>query len=121
MVRKLLFILTLFITTIAFTQNTEAGTTMVKSQIPVGKTITNVTAFPNPLNNKSIITFTSSLEQTVYFEVKNVLGKSVYKLKFLANSGSNEISFLKDNLTAGMYVYSIQSDTEIVSKRLVIK
>lgn len=120
MVRKLRFILTLFITSIAFAQNTEVGNVAVKTQVPA-KTITNVTAFPNPLNNKSIVSFTSSIEQTVYFEVKNVLGKSVYKLKFLANSGNNEISFLKDNLTAGMYVYSIQSDTEIVSKRLVIK
>lgn len=106
---------------IVFSQNTEPVNTTTKVQIPQGKTITSVSAFPNPSNNKTLVSFDSSLEQTVFFEVKNVLGKSVFKQKYIANSGLNEINFQKENLTPGMYIYSIQTDTEIVSKRLVIK
>jgi len=111
----------LFAFSIVFSQNTESLNTTTKVQLPKGKTITNVSAFPNPSNNKTLVSFDSSLEQTVFFEVKNVLGKSVFKQKYVANSGLNEINFQKENLTAGMYIYSIQTETEIVSKRLVIK
>jgi hypothetical protein len=110
----------LFTVSIVFSQNSESNIT-TKVQLPQGKTISNVSAFPNPSNNKTLVSFDSTLEQTVFFEVKNVLGKSVYKQKHIAISGLNEINFQKENLTAGMYIYSIQTDTEIVSKRLVIK
>ncbi len=118
--RITLLMVLLFTVSIVFSQNSESNIT-TKVQLPQGKTISNVSAFPNPSNNKTLVSFDSTLEQTVFFEVKNVLGKSVYKQKHIAISGLNEISFQKENLTAGMYIYSIQTDTEIVSKRLVIK
>ncbi len=119
--RITLLMVLLFTVSIVFSQNTESVNITTKVQLPQGKTISNVSAFPNPSNNKTLVSFDSTLEQTVFFEVKNVLGKSVYKQKHIVISGLNEISFQKENLTAGMYIYSIQTDTEIVSKRLVIK
>lgn len=121
MIKKLLLILFIFCTSHAFAQNTEVGNGLTKTQLPAGKTISDVTAFPNPLTSKSVISFYSASEQVVIFEVKNVLGKSVFKQSFLTNFGTNEITFQKENLTPGMYIYSIQTDAEIVSKRLVIK
>ena len=122
MVQKLFLIVFLTISSFVVAQTTDVGLlTAAKIQLPEGKTIANVTAYPNPLNNKSVISFYSSVAQNIVFEVKNVLGRSVYKQTYNTNSGTNEISFNKENLTAGMYIYSIQTDAEIVSKRLVIK
>ena len=53
--------------------------------------------------------------------VKNLLGKTVYKQEFLSKKGNKTFTFYKNNLESGMYIYSIQSDSGIISKRLVIK
>lgn len=85
------------------------------------QTISQVSAFPNPFNDESQIIFYSKNAQSILFEVKNILGRSVYKKEILSISGKNEIQFLKDKLASGMYIYSIQTNTETISKRLVIK
>lgn len=118
---KKLLIFVFFIGTVVFSQNNEESSVALKVQNPNGKTISEVAAYPNPFNIKSVISFNSTTEQIVIFEVKNVLGRTVYQQKIKTVNGKNEINFQKDNLTAGMYIYSIQTDTEIVSKRLVIK
>jgi len=84
-------------------------------------TITQVAAYPNPLDKETQITFYSNIAQNVIFEVKNVLGKSVYKIKVQAKIGRNNLIFNKQKLSSGMYIYSLQTNAEVVSKRLVIK
>ena len=84
-------------------------------------TISQVSAYPNPFNVESQIIFQSKSTQTILFEVKNILGKRVYNKEILALQGENIISFFKNKLASGMYIYSIQTDTETISKRLVIK
>jgi hypothetical protein len=119
MVKNLLYSILFLFTSFAFAQTNDNGALVNKKQEE--KTITNLSASPNPLNIKSVISFDSTREQTVYFEVKNVLGKSVLKQKLVTAFGKNELNFSKDNLPAGMYIYSIQTDFEIVSKRMIIK
>lgn len=121
MVKKLLFILIILSSAIGFAQNSDAGVVASKQQTQGEKSITNLSASPNPMMVKSSITFESTVSQIVIFEVKNILGKSVVKQKVQTTAGLNEINFLKDNLPAGMYLYSIQTDSEILTKRLVIK
>ena len=53
--------------------------------------------------------------------IKNVLGKTVFKKKYKTKDGKNTISFYKNNLSTGMYFYSIQNEERIISKRFVIK
>ena len=55
------------------------------------------------------------------FTVKNLLGTTVYEEQIDANLGNNTIAFNRNSLTKGMYIYSLQTDVEIVSKRLIIK
>lgn len=106
MIKKILFILFLTITSIGFSQ--------VKS-------IDKLSAAPNPFTNSTKITFKAADNTYAIFSVKNVLGKTVYKKKVKINSGNNSIPFSKGNLRAGMYIYSIQNKEKIVSKRFVIK
>jgi hypothetical protein len=84
-------------------------------------TISNISAYPNPFKDKTLITFRSSAVQNVYFEVKNILGKQIYTLHLVAKKGINEILFTKNNLEKGMYIYTIQADSEVISKRLVVR
>ena len=89
--------------------------------IQTKQSISQVVAYPNPFNVQTTITFFSEYSQEIYFELKNVLGKRVYRIKYNASEGHNTIELTRDNLPMGMYIYSLQSDTEIISKRLVIK
>lgn len=109
MIKKILFILLLSISFVGF------------SQEKVEKTIESLSAAPNPFTNSTKITFTVKEKTAVYFTVKNVLGKTVYKKTIVTVVGKNTIPFYKDNLATGMYIYSIRDKYKTTSKRFVIK
>ncbi|PQJ82429.1 T9SS type A sorting domain-containing protein [Polaribacter glomeratus] len=106
MIKKLLFILFLTVSTIGFSQE---------------KSIEKLSTAPNPFTNNTEITFNSSSNTYVIFTVINVLGKTVYKEKVKATIGHNSFSFEKGNLLSGIYIYSVQDVENIISKRFVIK
>ena len=105
MVKKVLFTLFLFSATLAFSQ----------------KSLTKLSAVPNPFVTETKINFISDADQTVILSVKNVLGRTVYSRRLKVKKGKNSIPFSKDNLRSGMYIYAIQNSKELVSKRFVIK
>ena len=84
-------------------------------------TLTSITASPNPFNIRTNIRFQSSKNQLVEFSVKNLLGKKIYSEHIEVEIGSNNIIFDKNELIKGMYIYTLQSGTEVASKRLVIQ
>lgn len=106
MIKKLLFILFLSISSIVFSQE---------------KTIKKLSAAPNPFTNSTKITFNSTNKSKVIFNVKNVLGKTVFKKTLTSKIGKNSIPFYKNDLPIGIYIYSIQDKKKIISKRFVIK
>ena len=119
--KKLLLITFLLLSTFSFAQQKEKNTNaVIKNNEPI-TTLLSITASPNPLTIRTRISFRSTKEQLVEFTVKNLLGKTVYGTRVNAKAGLNSIPFDRNNLTNGMYIYSIQSDSEIVSKRLVIR
>ncbi len=105
MIKKLLFITFLLITTVGFSQ----------------KTLEKLSAAPNPFTKTTTISFESKSSQTIIFSVKNILGRKVYYRTFLAKKGRNTIPFSKNNLQSGIYIYTILTHKETVSKRLVIR
>lgn len=106
MVKKLLFVTILCISSIGFSQ--------VKS-------MDKLLASPNPFSNSTTISFNSTNKQAIIFVVRNVLGKTVYSKKVIVKKGKNAIFFERNNLKSGMYIYTIQSKKEVISKRFVIK
>ena len=118
--KKLLLITFLMLTTIGFAQqNEKANTVIKKSDTPI--TITSVSASPNPFSFKTSISFKSSQDQHIEFTVKNLLGKTLYKEGINVKTGVNTINFERNDISKGMYIYSLQSESEVVSKRLVIQ
>lgn len=119
--KKILLIITFLLSTLTlFSQEKD-----VKSDVVVDKehvnTINNISAYPNPFTSKTQINFTSAKSQNIDFSVKNMLGKMVYHEKVEAKEGFNSISYFRNNLTKGMYIYTLQTNEELISKRLVIK
>ena len=106
MINKILFILFLSIASQGFSQE---------------KSIEKLSAAPNPFTNSTKISFTATNSSAVFFSVKNVLGKTVYRKKIAIKPGKNTIAFYKNDLSTGMYIYSIQDKKKTISKRFVIK
>lgn len=118
--KKLLLITFLLFFSFSFAQQSEKNNVDASKNIPQ-VTLLSVSAYPNPFISDTSINFRSVKSQTIVFTVKNLLGTTVYEAQIEANSGNNTIAFNRNNLTKGMYIYSLQTDVEIVSKRLVIK
>ena len=116
--KKLLLIFFLLFFTFSFAQQHNSNSIVNNNPLV---TLSQVTAYPNPFTIKTGVHFKSTQSQSVHFTVKNLLGKIVYAEKILAKKGSNKIIFDRNSLQKGMYIYSIQTDTEAISKRLVIK
>ena len=106
MIKKILFILCLSIASLGFSQE---------------KSIDGLSAAPNPFTNSTKISFIASNSSTVFFSVKNVLGKTVLRKKIIIKPRKNTIPFYKNDLPTGIYIYSIQDNNKIVSKRFVIR
>lgn len=83
--------------------------------------INQVNAYPNPFKDKTTIYFTADSNQEVTLRIQNILGKIVYLKKIQAISGKNAIDFYRDKLSEGIYLYTIATKNNKISKRLVIK
>ena len=112
--KKLLLIALLFISASSFAQQT-------KKVDDAQKTISKVIANPNPFTSSTLITFYNKKEQKVILTIKNLLGKTVSTFSVNSKKGNNNIPFYRDGLVSGIYIYSIQTDEEIISKRLIIR
>ena len=53
--------------------------------------------------------------------MKNLLGKTVYIKQINTRKGVNLIHFERNSIAKGIYIYILQSDVEVSSKRLVIR
>ncbi|HKJ06448.1 MAG TPA: T9SS type A sorting domain-containing protein [Flavobacteriaceae bacterium] len=118
--KKLLLIFFLLFFTYSFAQQSDRQSNATVKNNPL-VTLSQVTAYPNPFVIKTGVHFKSTQSQRITFTVKNLLGKIVYSENIFAKKGSNKIIFDRNSLQKGMYIYSIQTDSEAISKRLVIK
>lgn len=123
MIKYILFVSVLLLFSNTLFAQLKVQDTTVKNvmQYSNSKTIDKVSAYPNPFSEKSKISFFSNKEQHISFVVKNILGKTIYRNSFIAKPGINESFFYKDNLRSGMYIYTLQTEREVISKRFVIK
>ncbi|WP_196891740.1 T9SS type A sorting domain-containing protein [Aureivirga marina] len=120
MKRTLLLLILIFATaTFTFAQGDRSDVVQNLSINP--PTISKVVASPNPLADKTTITFHTSKRQKVEFIVKNLLGRTVYRETVQTNEGTNRIPFYKDDLKSGVYLYTLKTSDQSVSKRIIIK
>lgn len=117
--KKLLIFTFILCVTFSFAQQNDRSSLDIQKNPPT--TLTSITASPNPFTYKTRINFVSNKVQIIEFSIKNLIGKTVYLEQVNTKNGLNTIHFDRNDLLKGMYIYSLQSETEIVSKRLVIK
>ncbi len=77
--------------------------------------------FPNPFNQSTRIVFTVPNEQNVELKVYDILGQVVFQRNIYADRGINTFSFDRENLRAGIYFYSLQIGSTVITKRMNIR
>ncbi len=83
----------------------------------------NVTAFgntPNPFNSFTTISFTAKNSAVYTLNVVNMLGAVVYTEQVVAEVGQNSVRLDRNNLPAGVYVYSISNGGHSINNRMVV-
>ncbi len=74
---------------------------------------------PNPFSSKTRIGCITAKTTEVELYVFDILGKLVYNEKIIAERGENYFEFTGENLTNGIYIYSIKSKETSFSRRLI--
>jgi hypothetical protein len=113
--KKILFIAILFTCSIGFAQQNQSGKTFNEHSIK------NLTSYPNPFSVSTKISFQTEKNQIVILVVKNILGRTVFSNEYKISTGNVSIPFYKNHLKSGTYFYSIITDKETISKRLIVK
>jgi len=75
---------------------------------------------PNPFNNETKIGCYTDKAQTVSFKVVDMVGKEVYSEKLNTNAGENYFNFNGNNLSNGIYFYSvIDAQNHVITKKMI--
>lgn len=83
--------------------------------------IHDIVASPNPFSVTTRIKFIADDEMDLDFFVKDLLGNKIFSKKIHTKKGINTITFYRDDLASGIYIYSLKTKSKIISKRIVIK
>jgi len=76
--------------------------------------------YPNPFNPSTNITFALPKSERVKLAVYNLLGKEVAVLaNGVRSAGPHMVSFNAGNLASGVYFYKLQTETTILTKKMV--
>lgn len=78
-------------------------------------------AYPNPFKDVTRIRYTLANNSNVQFEVTDITGKVVMQMNEGSKSaGTYNIDLAADNFNSGVYYYSIITDTEKVTKKMIV-
>ena len=81
--------------------------------------LTLLQSVPNPSNGNTIIKFNTPKSENISFNITDMFGKIIYSKEIESISGLNTIN-INEDLSAGIYTYSIKNDEKMLSKRMVI-
>lgn len=78
--------------------------------------------YPNPFVNETNINVTLVKNAEVILDVFNLTGQKVYSRNYgTLQSGSNTLKVKSDNLTTGVYFYTVEAGASKVTRKMVVK
>jgi hypothetical protein len=77
--------------------------------------------YPNPFNPSTIINYQLAFDNYTTLKVYNIIGKEVATLvNGFINAGSHKVTFDASNLSAGVYIYKLQSGNNVEVRKLTL-
>jgi hypothetical protein len=78
-------------------------------------------ANPNPASNSARITLNSSSSESMSVRMVNMVGAQVLKNDIQLKQGENTITLDVNHLQAGIYLYTLETDTFKTTRKLVVQ
>lgn len=93
------------------------------SNIPNVNTIINnfqlYQNYPNPFNPSTLIKFSIPKNGIVTLKIYNTIGKEIHSSSKHFLNGINQIEYFSNNLSSGIYFYSLQFEENIQTKKMI--
>jgi hypothetical protein len=80
----------------------------------------NITVNPNPTNGNFNATFFSSQSEATKITILNVFGQNVYENKIFSSIGINSITIVKNELTSGIYLISVETGDQLLTTKFYV-
>ncbi len=77
---------------------------------------------PNPFNPSTIINYNLPVQANVTLKIFNILGQEVKTLidNEIVSAGKHEVSFNANGLPTGIYIYNLQANDFVQSKKMIL-
>ena len=94
----------------------------VKEKVPVQPTeFALAQNFPNPFNPTTTISYSVKTTGNVELKIYDLLGREVISLvNGIKNPGQYQVNFNAQDLSSGIYIYTLKSNDGITSKKMVL-
>ena len=77
--------------------------------------------YPNPFNPSTAIVYTIPVRSDVSIKIHDILGKEVATLVNTSkDAGTHEVLFNAENLSSGLYIYTLQAGSFNASKKMIL-
>ncbi len=76
---------------------------------------------PNPFRDNTFINLEMKQSGKVNFSVTNLIGQQIYNNSYNFTAGKQTIEFNGANLAQGIYIYTISSNGQSTSRRMIVK
>ena len=76
---------------------------------------------PNPADNKTRISFLVPQDGQAVIDIYTLTGQKMYSESINAHFGENYIDLNTSEFAAGMYIYTLQFEGAVLSKKMVIQ
>jgi hypothetical protein len=98
----------------------EEGSTNVGSELPE-EYLLDIYNYPNPFNPSTKIVYTLPKVSEVEISIYNTLGQKITTLfNGISQAGKHELIFLKTNMSSGVYIYEIKSNSGIKAGKMLL-
>ncbi|MFI5140864.1 MAG: T9SS type A sorting domain-containing protein [Bacteroidia bacterium] len=77
--------------------------------------------YPNPFNNTTTIAVTLTENKNVDVKNYNAIGTLVFNKKVNGNVGENTVNFDANNLSSGVYYYTVTAGNQQATKKMIIQ
>ena len=78
-----------------------------------------IKSYPNPFITTTQIGFHTISIEEVELVIYNLIGRQVYNERILANPGINYFSFTGENISSGIYLYTVKRGRKVLTEKLV--
>ena len=86
----------------------------------IESTVQSLNVFPNPMSSHAEVSFTSAKAGVMTEKITSIIGSVVYSKEIEVVTGQNAHAIERNNLSAGVYFYTITDGVSTFTKRVVI-